>query len=146
MSTRSLRPIGRVFVDTSAYFAFADSRDDNHASARAIATRIALEKSHLFTTNFVVAETHALLLNRIGHDLATAFLDQTNRSTATIVRVNLNDERCAREIIIRYGDKDFTLTDATSFAVMERLAISFAFTFDHHFTQYGFIAVTVPQP
>jgi predicted nucleic acid-binding protein len=42
-------------------------------------------------------------------------------------------------------DKDFTLTDATSFAVMERLGITYAFTFDHPFTQYGFIALTAAQ-
>jgi predicted nucleic acid-binding protein len=59
--------------------------------------------------------------------------------------VSLRDERRAREIIAQYDDKDFTLTDATSFAVMERLGITYAFTFDHHFTQYGFIALTAAQ-
>jgi len=31
-----------------------------------------------------------------------------------------------------------SLTDAASFAVMERLRLPAAFTFDRHFAQYGF--------
>ncbi|MCL6636205.1 MAG: PIN domain-containing protein [Peptococcaceae bacterium] len=41
------------------------------------------------------------------------------------------------EIIRRYGDKDFSLTDATIFAVLRRHGIDLAFTFDRHFKQYG---------
>ena len=44
----------------------------------------------------------------------------------------------AREILERYHDKAFTLTDAVSFVVMETRGISEAFSFDDHFDQYGF--------
>jgi len=37
-----------------------------------------------------------------------------------------------------FSDKDFTYTDATSFALMERIDIMKVFTFDQHFAQYGF--------
>ena len=43
-----------------------------------------------------------------------------------------------QQIIFQYSDKDFSLTDATSFAVMERLRIGTAFSYDRHFAQYGF--------
>jgi uncharacterized protein len=52
--------------------------------------------------------------------------------------VTAEDELRTRQIIYRYDDKNFSLTDATSFAVMERLRITTAFTFDHNFAQYGF--------
>ena len=44
----------------------------------------------------------------------------------------------AWRILKKYGDKDFSFTDCTSFALMEQEAISTAFTFDKHFSQYGF--------
>lgn len=40
--------------------------------------------------------------------------------------------------IVTYQDKSFSLADATSFVVMERLRSRWAFSFDEHFTQYGF--------
>jgi predicted nucleic acid-binding protein len=43
------------------------------------------------------------------------------------------------EFIFTYTDKSFSYTDATTFAVMERLGINEALAFDQHFPQYGFL-------
>jgi hypothetical protein len=43
----------------------------------------------------------------------------------------------AREILARYADKDFSLCNALSFAVMEARGVRRAFSFDRHFRQYG---------
>ena len=102
-------------------------------------------RGRLFTTNFIVAETHALLLRRLGRRVAILFLDEVDHSRMTVVRVSLKDERRAREIITRHDDKDYSLTDAMSFAVMERLRIGEAFTFDRHFAQYGFVVLGSEQ-
>ncbi len=37
-----------------------------------------------------------------------------------------------------FTDKTYSFTDATTFAAMERLGITSAFTFDRHYIQYGF--------
>jgi uncharacterized protein len=55
----------------------------------------------------------------------------------TVVRVAARDGRWAREIVFDYTDKDFSLTDAASFAMMERLRIAQAFTLDRYFAQFG---------
>jgi uncharacterized protein len=128
----------RVFVDTSAYYALTDRRDSRHANAQEIARRLANEHRRLFTTNFMVAETHALVLARLGRSVAAAVLSALDRSTTTVIRVSAADERRARAIIAQFDDKDFSLTDATSFAVMDRLRIRQVFTFDRNFAQYGF--------
>jgi uncharacterized protein len=128
-----------VFVDSSAWYALSDRGDANYQRAHAVATRLATGRRFLLTTNFVLAEAHALLLNRVGRAAAWAFaLRVVNGDDVALVRVGEDDERRALDIVERYDDKDFSLTDATSFAVMERLGIPEAFTFDRHFRQYGF--------
>jgi predicted nucleic acid-binding protein len=61
----------RTLVDTSAYFAFYAANDAFHARAVSIASNA---RRRLYTTNLIVAETHALLLNRVGRAIAVRFL------------------------------------------------------------------------
>lgn len=132
----------RCFLDTSAYFALFNKSDERHGDASEIADLIAAERLASCTTNAVVFESHGLFLSRLVADAARAFLQNMESSPTTIVRVRAADENRARQIIFQYTDKDFSYTDALSFAVMERLRISRAFTFDRHFEQYGFTPLT----
>lgn len=129
--------MSKVFIDTSAYFAFVNAGDAHHGESEAIFRRLARDRDEIFTSNFVIAETHGLLINRIGRQLAAAFLHEVDASTTRRERVTSLDERRAREILARFTDKDFSLVDATSFAVMRRLHIVQAFSFDEHFAQFG---------
>ncbi|MBI2953656.1 MAG: type II toxin-antitoxin system VapC family toxin [Chloroflexi bacterium] len=132
----------RVLVDTSAYFALSDRTESRFPDAQAVHGRLVAERWRLFTTNFIVAETHALLLTRLGYSYALRFLNQLDQSPTVVVRVAVRDEQQARTILHQYTDKAFSLTDATSFAIMERLKIPSVFTFDHHFAHYGFSLLT----
>lgn len=134
-----------VFVDTGAYFALSFTGDENHQVARSIYGQPVTERRQLVTTNFVLAETHALLLNRLSRTIALRVLESIDQSSTRIVRISASDERLAREILRRYSDKDFSLTDATSFVVMERLGFRTAFAFDRHFAQYGLTALSLPH-
>ncbi len=136
----------RVLVDSAAYFAITAEKSSDHAVAAAVMASVAAQHRHLVTTNFIVAETHALVLRRLGRNVAARTLERLYAGNTAIVRVKKADEQRAREIIAIYDDKDFTLTDATSFAVMERLGISTAFTFDRHFAQYGFAVLGLDEP
>ena len=135
---------GRVFIDTSAYFAAANRRDGNHGPASALMQALVDARRRLFTTNFILAELHALLLTRLDRRVAARVLAEVDGSAlTTIVRISARDERRAREIVFGYTDKDFSLTDATSFAVMERLRIFQAFTLDENFAQFGWTVLGV---
>ena len=133
----------RVFVDTSAFVALMARRDRHNDEAVRIAAALAKGRAALCTTNFVVAEAHAFILSDLGAEAGRAFLRAMGAPGAMrVVRVEPGDEARATDIVLRYIDKDFTLVDAISFAVMERLGITHAFAFDRYFRQYGWPEVT----
>jgi predicted nucleic acid-binding protein len=94
----------------------------------------------MVTTTYIVAETHALFLGRSGRQPASTFLRNLLASSTERVRPSDLDEQAALDLVFRYTDKSSSLTDAISFAVMERLGVSVAFTFDRDFERYGFTA------
>lgn len=134
----------RVFVDTSAYYAAADRRDADHVVVAATMQRLIAARRTLVTTNAVLFELHGLLVNRINRQVAWSALVAL-RASQTIVRVRPADERRAEDIVAQYDDKDFSLTDALSFAVMERLRIGTAFALDRHFAQFGWQLIPVEE-
>ena len=127
--------MARVFVDTSAIYALIDKDDVRHRDSRAGFDRLKKSRSEPLITNFIVAECHALLLARLGADLARAWL---LGNVWPVERLTVEDEVAARGIVAAYTDKTFSYTDATSFAVMKRLGMRRALAFDRHFQQFGF--------
>ena len=131
-----------VLWDSGAILALLDARDANHVRALAVVERLATARRPAFITNYLEAETHALLLARLGRGPAREWLF---RGSLTVVRALLRDEQRAREILVRFEDKDFSLCDAVAFAVMERRGVRTAFSFDRHFRQYGRFDVLGPS-
>ena len=131
-----------VLWDSSAILALLDADDADHARAVAVARAIASEERPSFITNYVEAEAHALLLRKLGRTVALRWLLVGG---LPVVRALPAEEERAREILARHTDKDWTLCDAISFAVLEARHIARAFTFDHHFRQYGRIQVLGPK-
>ncbi len=127
--------MARVLVDTSAVFALLDRSDNCHGTAKDTLDSLRRRRVEPFLTNFVVAESHALALSRLGVEIARRWLLS---NVWSIERVREEDESRARSIIAGYTDKTFSYTDATSFAVMERLGVRTVFAFDPHFRQFGF--------
>jgi len=133
-----------AFIDTSGFYALLDRADAHHASAARIFAELSVARTRLIFTNFVRAEAHALTLNRLGHAAATTLLTRLRTTpVTTLVRVTEADEETALKLIAQYRDKEFSLTDATSFEVMERLGLRHALSFDSDFRQYGWTMLTV---
>ncbi|MGH2610558.1 MAG: type II toxin-antitoxin system VapC family toxin, partial [Tepidiformaceae bacterium] len=110
-----------IFVDSSAFFALATVRSDHFPSARRILERAEAARFPLVTSSYILAEAHALLVNRVSRQAGLEFLEFVDRSTITVVWPGEAHFVAARQIIDRYADKDFSLTDAISFVVMEQL-------------------------
>jgi predicted nucleic acid-binding protein len=131
--------VKRVFVDSGGFFALLVSEDQFHVPARLLFQRANTEHWRLVTTNAVIIETHALLLSRSrdGHANAIEFLDMIASDAYRVERIRKADEEKAIALVRAHQDKDYSLCDALSFTVMERLRIREAIAFDRHFRAYG---------
>ena len=127
-----------VLWDSSAILALLDADDADHARAVAVARRIASEERPSFITNYIEAEAHALLLRKLGRTVAREWLLSGG---LPVVRALPAEEQGAKEILARHTDKDWSLCDAISFAVLHARQVATAFAFDRHFRQCGRIQV-----
>lgn len=94
--------VGGVFVDSSAYFAYVARNEPRHSAVNETFYQLASVAVRLITTNIVVAETHALVLGRIGRLPAMALLEEIDQSQlTTVMRVTVADDIRARQIIRR---------------------------------------------
>ena len=123
-----------VLWDSSAILALLDADDADHARAVAVARQIASEARPSFITNYIEVEAHALLVRKLGRAIARQWL---LTGGLPVVRALPAEEHAAKEILARHTDKDWTLCDAISFAMLDARRVARTFTFDHHFRQYG---------
>lgn len=129
-----------IFVDSSAWIALADSNDRDHARVRDVARRISRgEFGKQVTTNYVLAETVTILRRRLGTATAASFargIDSSHEiETFWLEKVHHLE---AVGLMSEYEDKDWSLTDCTSFIVMRALEMKSAFALDQDFIQAGF--------
>jgi predicted nucleic acid-binding protein len=129
----------RVFVDSGAFFAAVVADDAAHEAFESVFARAVHESWQLVTTNAVLYESHALLLNRArnGRHHAMEFLRRARSGFCLVERVTVADERRAFNLLEDHQDKDYSLTDVLSFVVIERLKIKEALAVDRHFREYG---------
>lgn len=124
----------RLFVDTSAFYAAADSHDQYHARA----TELLASADDLVSTDHVLVESWRLMRDRGGHDSAERFWTEIRSGLVTVETVLAVDLDAAWRIGEVFSDQDFSIVDRTSFAVMERLGITSVASFDEHFSIYRF--------
>lgn len=120
----------RVFVDSSAYLAIGDRRDEHHDEALTILRELTVQRYRISTASTIIIEAYALILSSLGGDRARQFLLDMDTGPTRVFRVRARDEVVAREILFRYTDKMFSFTDAISFVMMERHGIRLAFTLE----------------
>lgn len=124
-----------IFVDSSAWFALKDIKDPYHGDSIQFLSSFT---GKLVTTNFIVDEAITLALVRLNHKFAHELgEDLWAEKYARLIHVTKADQRAAWELFKVYDDKVFSFTDCTSFAVMERLGLEYAFAFDADFEQTG---------
>ena len=132
-----------VLVDTGAWLAAFDRRDQYYWKAAGELRRLREARSLLVVTDLILAETHLHLLHRQGSERASQSL-ATLKGDPGIEEVFTDADlqhSALSDWIQRFTDQPFTMTDAVSFAVMKSRGIQSAFTFDAHFEVAGFTMV-----
>jgi predicted nucleic acid-binding protein len=134
--------LGRVFVDTGAWFAVQATDDAEHALARTTLPLLFDRCRSLVTSNAVVGETYTLLRLTRGYREAKRFLEKLAHSRK-LERIFVTEaiENQAYDLLERFSDHPFSFVDATSFALMRQHRIRHAFAFDSHFATAGFLRV-----
>jgi predicted nucleic acid-binding protein len=123
-----------VFIDTSVWFAGANIRDRYNARAKQI---LAAAVTPL-TTDHVLVETWSLLNSRVHRRAAENFWFGIRQGAVALEKVTGADLEAAWAIGEHFADQRFSIVDRTSFAVMERLGIARAASFDDDFAVYRF--------
>jgi predicted nucleic acid-binding protein len=128
-----------VFADTSYYLALGNQRDESHR--RAVAA--------LHDDSFQVV-TSAWVLLEIGDGLSNTGLRRTFARVLEVIRADRRTQvvgfsasvfEAAIALYDDRPDKEWSLTDCTSFVIMRRRKLTRALTADRHFAQAGFEAV-----
>ena len=129
-----------VFIDTSAFKALADPRDEFHKKAQIIWKNLQQDKSKLVTSNYILDETYTVL--RTKRNLTTAIQFRETMidgllDTIQIYRITVDDETGAWKWFTQKWSR-LSFTDCVCFAQMKRLGLKRVFTFDTHFKKAGF--------
>jgi predicted nucleic acid-binding protein len=131
-----------LFVDTAYVYALINPRDQWHLEAVEWRKRIKSEKRLLLTTEFILAEI-ADGLSAVNFRQAAARAIHILQENPFVKIVPASSELFAQALTLYElrSDKNWGLTDCTSFVVMEENKITDALTTDDHFRQAGFTAL-----
>ena len=130
------------FVDASAWYPIALANHPDHARLAAVLTARVRSGARIVTSNLVLAESHALLTNRVNPGAALAFLRAARARPNVVVESSHElEERAIAHWLPKFGDHRFSLADAVSFAIMAERGIRDALTLDHHFAIAGFTMI-----
>lgn len=125
------------FVDTSAFLAVLDRSDRNHKAANVFWEKIIKSNDVLLCHNYILVETSALVLRRLGMEAVRVF-EQDIIPILRIIWVTKEVHSAAVSAHLMAGKRSLSLVDCVSFEIMRRTGVLNAFTFDRHFRDYGY--------
>lgn len=129
------------FADTSGWGNLIDPTENFHLLAAQFYDSRRKQGLIALTTNYVIAELVALMTSplRIRRQTIISFVESLQTSPyVEIVHINETLDAAAWQLLKARADKNWSLVDCASFALMQQRGITEALTSDHHFEQAGF--------
>lgn len=128
-----------TFADAFFFLALMNPRDHAHGQALEVSRSL---PGPILTTHCVLMEVGDAFSDPRDRPRFVKLLELIATDSPLQV-VPLSDAIFDRatDLFTQRSDKSWSLTDCTSFVVMEQFGITDALTGDHHFNQAGFIAL-----
>ena len=130
-----------IFVDSGAWIALFNARDQHHTDARVIYSELGQKQTRILTTDYVLDESVTRLRYDSGYTAANRFLETIERAEGTnnlaVARIDESVFDQAKWLFRQYSSEKLSFTDCTSFVVCQHYGISAAFAFDQHFPIMG---------
>ena len=129
-----------AFADTVYWQALLDVRDDLHSAAEALAVKLIFDRVRIVTSEMVLTELlNALGKSVQGRKLAVSLVESLQADQNVEIA---SAEECSFDAAFAFyktrPDKQWGLTDCSSFFLMQQRGITDALTHDNHFRQAGF--------
>ena len=125
-----------VFVDTSAFISSLNKKDSNHKKALQLSDQYYEAGFTFLTSNIVVYEVYTVLSLRVDKRKAFQFREVNLKRLTPIIYLDEELEKIAWQIFERLTSKNVSFFDCTSFAVIEKYKLGYAFSFDKDFAKF----------
>jgi uncharacterized protein len=127
------------FADAYYLVALLNRKDQYHRKVLKFSENL---RAKIVTTDWVLMEVaDALSSSEVRDELRDHFLNLRTSPSCEIIEASRDLFDSALNFFHRHTDKDWSLTDCTSFIVMRDRGIKEALTGDKHFEQAGFVAL-----
>ena len=126
-----------LFIDTSALYALLDGEEPRHAEVVAAWQTVTDNGRMLFTSNYVLVETFALVQRRLGLE---AVRDLADVLVPLLQPVWVNEDLHAAAVasLFTASQRRLSLVDCASFELMRRLGLTDVLALDTDFARQGF--------
>ena len=132
----------RILADTSALIGLLLRDDEWHARAKAVLADLQAGGRRMIATSDIFDETVTAIRRWAGYGPSIE-AGEALRASRLVTLVSVDDpaREAAWKLFRKLNDPHLSLTDCTSFAIMERFRTQEVFTFDAHFRRAGFIVL-----
>ena len=133
-----------VFADTGFWIALLNKRDRWHQQAIKIYQQLNNQKKKIITSEMVLTEFlnfFSKFAPEIRKEAGLTVKRMQNHPNIIIIVQNNKQFSQALDLYLKRLDKGWSLTDCTSFQIMEDLRLTEALAHDKHFQQAGFIPI-----
>jgi hypothetical protein len=130
----------QIFMDTAFLLAVIDSSDTYHNIAIECYQKLIKEKRSVITTEAILIEIGNGLSKFKWRQIAHQWITRIQKSNTIFKVIPITTEilNNAIELYSSRPDKEWGLTDCSSFVVMQQLDLTKALTVDRHFEQAGY--------